>query len=80
MCIQFLPHAVGESIGGIDEDEVEAALAASHRGMSERTRSARSPRPSRSTLPRAGRVSLSTSTASAAPRESASMPSAPVPQ
>ena len=24
MAVQFLPHAVGESIGGVDEDEVEA--------------------------------------------------------
>src|SRR5262245_25547326 len=24
MCVQFRPHAVGESIGGVDEDEVEA--------------------------------------------------------
>ena len=52
MGVELLPHAVGESIGGIDEDEVEAVPAsaacepASQRPTSARTSSARSRRPS----------------------------------
>ena len=70
MGVEFLPHAVGESIGGIDEDEVEARPRSGPRRVppasapaSARTSSARSPRPRRSTLPSAGRVSRSTRTA-----------------
>ena len=60
MGVEVLPHAVGESIGGVDEDEVEAwplrvlAGPASQRATSARTSSTRSPRPRRSTLPSAG--------------------------
>ena len=66
--VQFLPHGVGESIGGIDEDEIESGAAsssarcASQRPASARTSSTRSPRPRLSTLPSAGRVSRSTRT------------------
>ena len=78
MAVEFLPHAVGESIGGVDEDEVEAParrLAAEpsqrgrRRGPARRARRGRGARRCRAPA----RVSRSTRVACAAPRESASI-------